>query len=157
MLRHQLSRVSPGHDSAKPACRPPSTQVLRCSRPPGAISPTRYSNASAKAITTACRQFDSANKFNDNPLSGRTPIRRNGGRRPHVSYYWFGSPAQSQAIQTQLYPCVWVIRYFQAGLRYNAQPVQNPAAVFSGSQLLPRSRRSISAKVSNRCPAHSGG
>jgi iron complex outermembrane recepter protein len=81
-------------------------------------------------------KFDLGNRFNDN-------ITFKAGARysetdvdvRSVSYYGAVSPTQSQAIQNQLYPGGVDTIFPGWNFGMNAQPVQNPAAVFSGSSL----------------------
>jgi len=81
-------------------------------------------------------KLDLANKFNDN-LTFKAGLRyaETDVDVRSVSYYGAVSPAQSQAIQNQLYPGGIDTIFPGWNFGMNAQPVQNAAAVFSGNSL----------------------
>jgi iron complex outermembrane receptor protein len=81
-------------------------------------------------------KFDLGNRFNDN-ITFKAGVRYSETDVDvrAVSYYGAVSPTQSQAIQNQLYPGGIDTIFPGWNFGMNAQPVQNPAAVFSGSSL----------------------
>lgn len=82
-------------------------------------------------------KFDLADRFNDN-ITFKTGVRYSETDVDvrSVSYYGAVTPAQSQAIQNQLYPGGVDTIFPGWNFGMNAQPVQNPAAVFSGKTVL---------------------
>ncbi|MEA3110160.1 MAG: iron complex outerrane recepter protein, partial [Gammaproteobacteria bacterium] len=81
-------------------------------------------------------KFDLGNRFNDN-ITFKAGVRYSETDVDvrAVSYYGAVSPTQSQAIQNQLYPGGIDTIFPGWNFGMNAQPVQNPAAVFSGNSL----------------------
>jgi TonB-dependent receptor len=81
-------------------------------------------------------KFDLANRFSDN-ITFKAGLRYSETDVDvrSVSYYGAVTPAQSQAIHNQLYPGGIDTIFPGWNFGMNAQPVQNPAAVFSGNSL----------------------
>jgi iron complex outermembrane receptor protein len=81
-------------------------------------------------------KFDLANQFNDNiTFKGGVRYSETDVDVRSVSYYGAVTAAQSQAIHNQLYPGGVDSIFPGWNFGMNAQPVQNPAAVFSGNSV----------------------